>query len=187
MKIRHDALAVSSILFTVALLWLTPALMNWARATNQTRYGEITSYPEPGIPEDQVVIPNYAAPIGITSLAIIAIGLVVTWAGYIKAVRWTWFVMFVVVWLWAFPIVLLPWLRLRTGLLGFAQFFPVAIREILHGGYSSGMARAFLGEVLAFLLMVLALVLPVKMFILGRQGGPARSGRTNSGAPDKQA
>ena len=109
MKIRRNALAISSILFTLALLVLMPIMMNWALVTHQSRFQDITIYPDAAIPGDQVVIPNYYAPIGITSLTIIVIGLVVTWGGYIKGVRWSWFVMFVIVWLWALPVLVLPY------------------------------------------------------------------------------
>ncbi len=163
MKIRRDALAISSILFTLALLWLVPPMLENARATYQSRLRDISSTPEAGIAQDQVVIPNYDAPIGFASLAVIGIGLIVTWAGYIRGVRWTWFVMFVIVWVWAFPVLLLPELQV-----------PIApIKEWLPELRESGQARNFVGLVLIFLLMALALILPAKAFILGR--GVART------------
>jgi hypothetical protein len=169
LKIRFDALAVSSILFALALLLLTPYALDLARTTYQSRYGDITVHPEAGIPLDQVVIPNYAAPLGITSLAIIMIGLIVTWAGYSKGVRWAWFVMFVIVWVWAFPVVVLPLWRLWQGVDAIPQRVTWAIHEVSHDGPYSYIARVFLQDNLIFLLMVLALVLPVKTFIKGRQ------------------
>jgi len=39
---------------------------------------------------------------GILSLTIILTGLIVIWAGYVKRIRWTWFVMFTIVFGWAF-------------------------------------------------------------------------------------
>jgi hypothetical protein len=152
----------------------------WALMTHQSRFGDRAFYPTPGIAWDQVVIPNYYAPLGITSLAIIAIGLLVTWAGYVKGARWTWFVVFVIVWVWAFPVYLLPYLYLWDG----GYHVPEALRAALHGDW---IARDFLKVALAFLLMVLALVLPAKTFILGRGTGPGACGRTNPGAPDKRA
>jgi len=41
--------------------------------------------------------------LSVACLAVILIGLIITWTGYIKRERWTWFVMFIVVWAWAFP------------------------------------------------------------------------------------
>ncbi|HEV2493629.1 MAG TPA: hypothetical protein VG204_11240 [Terriglobia bacterium] len=170
MKIRRDALAVSTILFTLALLLLTPSMLNNARVDYQSRFRDISDYPVPGIAPDQVVIPNYAAPLGIASLAVIGIGLIVTWAGYIKGVRWTWFVMFTITWVWAFPVLMLPYLYPWVGVAAIARSIPAAIRESLQAEPYSGLARAFLKVVLVFLLMVVALVLPIKTF-WDRAGG----------------
>jgi hypothetical protein len=144
---------------------LTPGMVNCALTTHQSRLRDISVDPEAGIAWDEVVIPNYHASIGITSLAIIAIGLFVTWAGYIKGVRWTWFVMFVIAWVWTFPVLILPFLRDWNPKGSTAQTLANAVHE-------SGMARTFVGDVLAFLLMMLALILPAKTFILGRRRGP---------------
>ena len=69
---------------------------------------------------------DYFAPVGFASLAVIAIGLIVTWFGYIKGVRWTWFVMFVIVWVWAFP-VMMPFLH-RWRAYTFTTTLAAAIR-----------------------------------------------------------
>ena len=170
MKIRLSAVAVSSVLFTVAFLLLTPRMIDWALATHQSRFRDRAFYPEPGIAWDQVVIPNYYAPLGITSLAIIAIGLLVTWAGYAKGLRWTWFVMFVIVWVWTFPIWVLP-IHPWTDISLFGPTLASALRE-------AGMARDAVEALLAFVLMVLALVLPARTFIMGPEGRSETSGRT---------
>jgi uncharacterized membrane protein len=76
--------------------------------------------------------------------------------------------MFVIVWVWAFPVLLLPFLLPWRGVETMAQSFAGAISE-------SGTERSYAEVVLAFLLMVLALALPAKTFILGRgvaQAGP---------------
>ena len=153
MKIRRDAVAVSSILFTLALLILTPAMLTNART-------------EPRIQvKDQVTIFDDYAFVGFASLAIIAIGLIVTWTGYIKGVRWTWFVMFVIVWVWAFPVFLwLPYLQHLRNAVPITQWLPDAIKE-------SGPPRDFVEVVLIFLLLVLALVLPVKTLFWAPKAG----------------
>jgi hypothetical protein len=180
LKIRRGTVAVSAILFTLALLMLTPAMLGSALVTYETRLQDIADVP-PSALADQVVIPNWYAATGIASLAIIAIGLIVTWAGYIRGVRWTWFVMFVIVWLWAFPILVLPffyhWDWDSTA--SITQTLGNGIQESLHAGPfvhlgAIGPAQAFLEVVLEFLLMVLALVLPVKTFILGQADGRGR-------------
>ena len=155
MKIRRDIVAVSSILFTFALLIPAPAMWNVAVTVRENG---------PWVSGPLYRFQDCFAPTGLASLAVIAIGLIVTWAGYIKGVRWTWFVMFVIVWVWAFPVLMLP-LHPWTDMALFAPTLASALKE-------SGMARSAMEVILAFLLMVLALILPVKTFILGRGGGP---------------
>jgi len=170
LKIRRDVVAVSSILFTLALLTLASPMGGAAATVRESSlWGPGPLY------RFQVCF----APAGFASLAVIASGLIVTWAGYIKAVRWTWFVMFVIVWVWAFPVLVLPYLRPWRGEATMAQSFASSISE-------GGLARNFVEVFLIFLLMVLGLVLPARTFILGRGGGPGTSGGANVGAPDKR-
>jgi len=83
--------------------------------------------------------------LSIASLAIVLIGLIVVWAGYSKKVRWTWFVMFVIVW--------------GCGVTeeGFSQM--------------TGNIRMALLEplIVCFALMVIALALPMKSFFWDSQ------------------
>ena len=99
---------------------------------------------------------------GVASLAVILIGLIVVWTGYIKRVRWTWAVMFVVVWVWAFPLLVMPLLGHRRSL-SLPEWIYTAI-------YYPGSARAYAESVLLFLLMVIALLLPMRSFFLVREG-----------------
>lgn len=92
---------------------------------------------------------------GVLSLAIILIGLIVIWAGYVKRIRWTWFVMFIIVFGWAFTLLILPWFR---GWIGApSKLLLSAVR-----GYS--LAREVVEEILIFSLMVIALFLPARSF-----------------------
>ncbi|MBZ5562517.1 MAG: hypothetical protein LAP13_08850 [Acidobacteriia bacterium] len=173
MKIRRDAVALSSILLTVALLMLAPRAFDLASTTHQSRFRDIATGADASAVGDQIAIPNYYAPLGIASLTIIAIGLVVTWTGYIKGSRWTYFVMFVIVWLWAFPVLMLPLLHAvipswRT--LEWTRLIKEAISE-------NSVGRAIVVPFVAFLLMVLGLALPVKTFLLGP--GSSTRGRAN--------
>ena len=152
MRIRHDAVAVSSILFTLALLIPMPAMLGNAWTVHQDHF-HVTG---------GMGVQNYYAPIGFASLAIIVIGLIVTWAGYIKGVRWTWFVMFLIAWGWEFPVLVLAGFHWRN-MLPIAQWPPLALR-------GRGPQLGFAGSVLTLLLMVLALALPVKTFVLGDRG-----------------
>jgi len=152
LRIRRDAVTVSSILFTLALLIPMPAMLGNAWTVHQDRF-DIAG---------RMGVQNYYAPIGFASLAIIVIGLIVTWAGYIKGVRWTWFVMFLIAWGWAFPVLVLAEFHWRN-MLPIAQWPPLALK-------GRGPQLGFPGSVLTLLLMVLALALPVKAFVLGNRG-----------------
>jgi hypothetical protein len=153
LKVRRDAVAVSCILFTIALLMLTPAMCRDAATIPESFIrGELTA----------VIWPrNCLAFAGITSLAVILIGLIVTWAGYIKGARWTWLVMFVIAWVWEFPALILPYLRPWNREATNAQLFASTISQ---GGREWSIVEASL----ALLLMVVALILPVKRFIMRR-------------------
>jgi len=155
MRIRHDAVFVSSVLFTAALLWLAPHNFHYA-----------STWQQPFFREDRLWVQNYWMPIGFASLALILIGLIVIWTGYVRRVRWTWFVMFVIVWVFAFPVYMLPILqaRLAQGSIDWSVFW-AAIK-------GPGAARASAKGPLNFMLMVVALFLPVKSFFRRDASGP---------------
>jgi hypothetical protein len=112
------------------------------------------------------------APAGFACLAITAIGLIVAWTGYLKGVRWTWFVMFVIVWGWEFPLRVLPLHLWRHRAL---------IAPTIASALGDRFARIGAETMLSFLLMVIALILPAKTFLTGWRGGPgaARPGGPN--------
>jgi hypothetical protein len=133
-----------------------------------------------------VVIPNYYAPIGIASVAVIGIGPIVTRAGHIKRVRRTCFVMFAIAWVRAFPVLMPPLFSPWKGVALIPRSFAKAIRHSLDAGPYSGIARAFVEVLLAFTLMLVALVLPMKTLILGQGRAPGWSERRNLGARDSR-
>ncbi|HEV2395825.1 MAG TPA: hypothetical protein VGS27_02635 [Candidatus Sulfotelmatobacter sp.] len=92
--------------------------------------------------------------LGITSLAIICIGLITAWAGLLGKVRWAWLVLLIIVGLWAFPVLVLPILQGRI-VVTWKQWLSLAIRE-------PGEARIWTESFFIFLLMVVALILPVR-------------------------
>ena len=155
MRIRRDAVALSSMLFTLALLIPAPAMVCNAWTVRRTFI----------VVAVRMSVENYYPPIGFASLAIILIGLIVTWTGYVRGVRWTWFVMFLIAWGWAFPVLVLAELHWRN-------MMPIAQWPIPRTG--RGPQLGFMGSLLTFLLMVLALVLPVKTFVLSHRGTPRR-------------
>lgn len=157
MKIRHDAVAVSSLLFTLALLIPMPSMLGNAWTGRQMRL----------VIASGLGHPNYFAPIGFASLAIIAVGLIVTWSGYINGVRWTWFVLSLIAWGWAFPVLVLPEFHWRNMLpiSQWPQWPPLILTGV-------GPQLGFPESVAAFLLMVLALALPAKTFLVANHGTP---------------
>jgi hypothetical protein len=101
----------------------------------------------------------------VASLAIILIGLIVVWTGYAKRSRPAWFVMFVIVWFWAFPRFVL-------------SFIPLLIRERSSFTFPELLCDAILGPglprdvvelCLAFLLMVIGLALPMGRVFVARK------------------
>jgi len=88
MKIRHNPVFVSSLLFTIALLFCLPDFLSDA-AYKDTLWQAV----------------------GFASLANILVGLIVVWTGFIRGYRWAWLVMFTIVSVWAFPVLVLPIFR----------------------------------------------------------------------------
>jgi hypothetical protein len=154
MRIRTDSAFVSSVLFTIALGCLVP--MFWANV--------ITSHDEIWLAKlddgYQRLAAQRTSDLSVVCLAVILIGLIVLWTGYIKRARWTWAVMFVVVWVWAFPLLVLP--LFQSGHLSIAQWLYTVI-------YYPGSA-SWAKSPLPFLLMVIALLLPVRSFFLDAEG-----------------
>jgi hypothetical protein len=72
-------------------------------------------------------------------------------------------VMFLIAWGWAFPILVLSEFRWRNTM-PIAQWPPLGLT-------GRGPQLGLTGSVLTFLLMVLALVVPVKTFVAGNRAG----------------
>lgn len=147
MRVRRDSVFISTFLFTVTLLLLMEPMWEDAMTWRRTHY-EIA---------EGVWAQNVFAPVGFASLADIFIALIVLWTTYIKKVRWAWFVMLIVVWVWAFPVFILPDLQRWESMVPFMQWFPEALQH-------PGIERTHLKIYVIFLLMVIALILPMKSF-----------------------
>ena len=152
MNIRLNARLLSSVLFTVAFLWLLPI-----EVKNSLSFDEYAR----ALPSSAVVTNiRLFRDLGLFSLAVILIGLIVTWAGYATHVRWTWFVMFIIVSLWAFPLLLLPLQRYSVELPG--EWVKEAFTR-------RGLARDVLEQFVIFYIMLIALLLPVPSFFLKKK------------------
>ena len=154
MRIRADLALVSSVLFTLALLNLIPAgQWYFFSPTDAVALARLDA----GF-RAQLQTWHY---LGIASLAIILIGLIVTWTGYVKRARSAWLVMFVVTWAWAFPLFAWPYLK---G----PRVFTLP-EWIFNAIYEPGSPRTAAQLVVTVSLMVVALLLPMKSFFLARK------------------
>jgi hypothetical protein len=150
MRIRRDAAFASRVIFTAALLVLIPHSLRLASTWGQQYLPVIPDFYWTG---------NYLAPMGFAFLAIYLVGLIVIWSGYVQRERWAWFTMFVIVWVYAFPVFKLPVLRRLP--ISLSAWFWDAVKDI-------GPSRFYGRGTLAFLLMVVALLLPVNSFFRKR-------------------
>src|SRR5260370_1679312 len=89
MKIRRDSVFISSVLFTIAFLSCIPPILGTALTGR---------HPNPALDPNLAEATRLIGDLGVASLAILFIGLTVTWTGYVKRVRWTWFDMFIILW-----------------------------------------------------------------------------------------
>lgn len=85
----------------------------------------------------------------------ILIGLIVVWTGYVKRSRSAWLLMCAIVWFWAFPIFVFP-------------FLAGAIGGRLEVSLSESKTEV------AFLLMVTGLVVPIRKFFPSRRVGESQ-------------
>lgn len=156
MRIRHDVTFVSCVLFTIALVCFIPPSFDWALGG----YGDMR-----GLDTAWRALARSDSNIGKLELTLIIIGLIVTWTGYLNKVRWTWFVMFILVSGLVFPLGILPIVMHPKWLLDAPELLVEAWK-----GSQSAAARGILEALLIFSLMVIALFLPVKSFFSRRTG-----------------
>ncbi len=145
LQVRRDLVFVSSVLFTIALVSLITSEVANVRAM----------YPSLELDGCMTEAARQAGESGVVSLTVILIGLIVIWAGFVKRIRWTWFVMFIIVFGWAFTVLVLPLLGTLEGTP--SQFILAAVR-------GPGPARDVVEAILIFSLMVIALILPARSF-----------------------
>ena len=153
MKIRLDSILVSSVLHTIALLALfRAALWNFSGRTKAL----LAPMEEAGFHADTQTL-HY---LGICLFALVLIGLIVTWTGYVNMRRSAWLVMFVIAWVCVFPLFIVPFVSpLLHGRLELAS------SEFLYNAISSwGFPRALLESILMFSAMLVGLLLPIKKF-----------------------
>ncbi len=152
LRIRHDLVFISSVLFTIALV----SQIRWAWWNIPQGYGYMR-----GLDVWRRSARLSSSEVGELALALIFIGLIVTWTGYLNKVRWTWFVMVILVSGLTIPLRIFPHLMHPKVFLD----LPKLLVDTWKG---EPVARIVLEEILTFLLMVIALLLPVKSFFSRR-------------------
>lgn len=154
MRIRRDAVLVSSVLFTITFLLLVPTawrnaqsgipFWHFGRAAREDR--ALLDSMRPGFVDSALLLGQS----GLTGLAVILAALIVIWNGYVRKLQWTWFVMLILVWGWYFPLFMYQ-------TLSYARGFDVV-------RWLSSSLWAWI-----FFVMLAALILPVRSFF-GKKG-----------------
>jgi hypothetical protein len=159
MRVRPDSVFIASLLHTAALLYfIRPSLWNYFSLNHILL-----------APMDPVGFRGEAQ--SVASLAVILIGLIVVWTGYAKRSRTAWFVMFVIVWFWAFPRFILSIVPLLVRERSSFTFFEWLSDAVLGPGFQ----RDVVELTFAFSLMVIGLALPIgRVFVARKADEPAR-------------
>jgi len=106
---------------------------------------------------------NLLMPLGFYSLGIEMIGFIVLWAGYRKTERWAWFVMLVILLFFLFPSSVLPML-LQIALAP-ETFAGITISSEIKAMEEGSLAViGLVVGLLDFLMMLVALLLPIRAF-----------------------
>ena len=167
MRFRFDRVTVSSVLFSFCLLILMSWELKWA-ATWRTRVVWVT---------DRAARLNYEASIAFASLALDIIVLIVIWTSYQKGIRWSWFVMVVFVCVYFVPVHLLD-VFLDIKRVGW-PWWPGVVREAMEG---RPFAVGALKELGIFILIVIALLIPVGVFLGKKRFLPSGPNQSKAGA-----
>jgi hypothetical protein len=168
MKVRCNSTLISALLLSLCLAMMIPANLR-----NVSTWKEVY-FEWPG-----VRIQNFLMPFGFAYLGIVMIGLIVLWTGYRRRERWAWFVMLIILLCFSFPSSVLPvLLQIRAGNYQWSYFLGIlgVFREegwwhcltiVPSCSKSAGVecvAVVICIGLLKFLVMSIALLLPIKAF-----------------------
>jgi len=156
MTIPNRATLISAVLLSICLIALVPGSLQFA-----------LTWTTPYLRVGNVRVENFMMLEGCYSLALEIIGLVVLWTGYRAMERWAWVIMFTILTLFVFPATVLhTLLKIHEGIYQWS-FLLIAFSEI-RVGQCEGLAEHYNSRValgiLDFLVMAVALLLPIKAF-----------------------
>jgi hypothetical protein len=153
LKIRPNIFLASSLLLTPAFFWLLPYMIRCARDSSN----------------------DMTQTAGLASLTVTIVGLIVIWTWLVRGSRVAWVIMAVIVWVWAFPTMMI--FRLHIG-------GPVSLSElrdwIVLAWRHDGLVRVSLINPIMACLMLIGLILPLRA--LFRIGKPERGTQSFSDA-----
>lgn len=166
MKSRCSALSISTILLTLCLVTFIP---------NGLRGASTWKMPFLKMPPSGSIV-NFFIPLGFMSLGLVAIGLIVLWTGYKNRERRAWFVMLIILLCFIFPSEVFL-LLMRIHVIGWRSLLEFMEEDWTVKGWWGCFMRPPLSvvgiehmpliigaESLRFLVMLVALLLPVKAF-----------------------
>jgi hypothetical protein len=136
LRLRPNIFLISSLLLTPAFFWLSPSIIQCC-----VSYGPETM----------------TQTAGLASLTVIIVALIVIWTWLVAGNRVAWVIIAVIVWVWAFPIMMLP-LVTHKGALSLSDLSDW-VASAWHGDHLS---RIALANSVLFLLMLVGLILPVR-------------------------
>ena len=142
MRIRPNIFQASGFLLTLGVLRLLPSTIEWVRVRNTEIMGQ--SY-------------------GFASLTVIIVALIVIWTGLAAGNRVAWVIMAVIVWVWAFPIMMWLVVSHPRVFLHLGEWVASAWRN------DFSWSRVLLVNTVVFLLMLIGLILPVKALFWARK------------------
>jgi len=138
-KVRPNIFLASSLLLTPAFLWLLPYVIRCLRGSD-----------------------DITRTAGLASLTVIVVALMVIWKWLAAGSRLAWVIMAVIVWVWAFPIMIF---RPHIGPLTSSE----AKDWIVSAWGQDGFARVTLVNPIMFSLMMIGLILPLRsLFRIGQ-------------------
>jgi hypothetical protein len=168
MKVRCSSTFVSTLLLSLCLATFIPAALR-----NALTWRELY------LDGPDMKVQNYLMPFGCVYLGIVTIGLITLWTGYRKGERWAWLVMLIILLCFSFPSVVLPvllqiraqnwqWSLLldlfRAPQEGWRQCLAIKPSCCEYAVGIQCVGFGILIGLLQFLVMSLALILPLKAF-----------------------
>jgi hypothetical protein len=154
LRIHPNIFVISGLLLTPAFFWVLPDMISCARVTGTKSMTQTA---------------------GLASLRVIIVGLIVIWTWLVRGSRVAWVIMAVIVWVWAYFIMMGPIHLVRA-----LSVLPEWVTSAWGGEHIS---RIFFMSTLMFLLMLVGLILPVRsLFRIGKFKYPVPSVKESFGA-----